>query len=68
MPGGPALAKCSLAGAGAMRLAKQLLWQQSAHPVAFAPRAEAHPTTAQIFALPIGGLAGSEIGQFALRA
>jgi sugar (pentulose or hexulose) kinase len=53
-------------GAGAMRLAKQLLWQQSAYPVEFA-RAKAYLTTAQFFALRLGGRAASEISQLAAQ-
>ena len=37
-------------GAGAMQLAKQLLWQQSAYPVEFA-RAKTYLTTAQFLSL-----------------
>ncbi len=53
-------------GAGAMRLAKQLLWQQSAYPVEFA-RAKTYLTTAQFFALRLGGRAASEISQLAAQ-
>ena len=49
-----------------MRLAKQLLWQQSAYPVEFA-RAKAYLTTAQFFALRLGGRAASEISQLAAQ-
>src|SRR6476660_4010760 len=52
---------------GAMRLGKQLLWQQSAHPVEFA-RAKAYLTTAQYFALRLGGRAASEISQLAAQS
>ena len=51
---------------GAMRLGKQLLWQQSAHPVEFA-RAKTYLTTAQFFALRLGGRAASEISQLAAQ-
>src|ERR1700704_5562202 len=54
-------------GAGAMRLAKQLLWQQSAYPVEFA-RAKTYLTTAQFFALRLGGRAASEISQLAAQS
>src|ERR1700681_1842263 len=53
-------------GAGAMRLAKQLLWQQSAFPVEFA-RAKTYLTTAQFFAMRLGGRAASEISQLAAQ-
>jgi sugar (pentulose or hexulose) kinase len=53
-------------GAGAMRLAKQLLWQESAFPVEFA-RAKAYLTTAQFFAMRLGGRAASEISQLAAQ-
>jgi sugar (pentulose or hexulose) kinase len=53
-------------GAGAMRLAKQLLWQQSAFPAEFA-RAKAYLTTAQYFAMRFGGGAASEISQLAAQ-
>ena len=43
-------------GAGAMRLAKQLLWQQTAYPAEFA-RATAYLTTAQYLAMRLGGRA-----------
>jgi sugar (pentulose or hexulose) kinase len=49
-----------------MRLAKQLLWQESAYPVEFA-RAKAYLTTAQFFALRLGGRAASEISQLAAQ-
>ncbi|MGY0572617.1 carbohydrate kinase [Bradyrhizobium sp. RDM12] len=52
---------------GAMRLGKQLLWQESAHPVEFA-RAKAYLTTAQFFALRLGGRAASEISQLAAQS
>jgi sugar (pentulose or hexulose) kinase len=52
---------------GAMRLGKQLLWQQSAHPVEFA-RAKTYLTTAQFFALRLGGRAASEISQLAAQS
>src|SRR3984893_11585529 len=51
-------------GAGAMRLAKQLLWQESAFPAEFA-RAKTYLTTAQFFAMRLGGRAASEISQLA---
>ena len=54
-------------GAGAMRLAKQLLWQESAYPVEFA-RAKTYLTTAQFFALRLGGRAASEISQLAAQS
>jgi sugar (pentulose or hexulose) kinase len=54
-------------GAGAMRLAKQLLWQQSAFPAEFA-RAKACLTTAQFFAMRLGGHAASEISQLAAQS
>src|SRR5712671_3487903 len=53
-------------GDGAMRLAKQLLWQQSAYPAEFA-RAKVYLTTAQFFALRLGGRAASEISQLAAQ-
>jgi sugar (pentulose or hexulose) kinase len=53
-------------GAGAMRLAKQLLWQESAFPTEFA-RARTYLTTAQFFALRLGGRAASEISQLAAQ-
>src|SRR5882757_2937005 len=53
-------------GAGAMQLAKQLLWQQSAYPVEFA-RATTYLTTAQFFALRLGGRAASEISQLSAQ-
>src|SRR5882724_317339 len=52
---------------GAMRLGKQLLWQESAHPVEFA-RAKSYLTTAQFFALRLGGRAASEISQLAAQS
>jgi sugar (pentulose or hexulose) kinase len=54
-------------GAGAMRLAKQLLWQESAFPTEFA-RAKAYLTTAQFFAVRLGGRAASEISQLAAQS
>jgi sugar (pentulose or hexulose) kinase len=53
-------------GAGAMRLAKQLLWQQTAYPAEFA-RATAYLTTAQYLAMRLGGRAASEISQLAAQ-
>jgi sugar (pentulose or hexulose) kinase len=53
-------------GAGAMRLAKQLLWQERAFPVEFA-RAKTYLTTAQFFAMRLGGRAASEISQLAAQ-
>jgi sugar (pentulose or hexulose) kinase len=53
-------------GAGAMRLAKQLLWQESAFPAEFA-RAKTYLTTAQFFAMRFGGRAASEISQLAAQ-
>jgi sugar (pentulose or hexulose) kinase len=53
-------------GAGAMRLAKQLLWQESAFPTEFA-RAKKYLTTAQYFAMRFGGRAASEISQLAAQ-
>lgn len=53
-------------GAGAIRLAKQLLWQQNAYPAEFA-RAKTYLTTAQFFALRLGGRAASEISQLAAQ-
>ena len=53
-------------GAGAMRLAKQLLWQETAFPAEFA-RAKAYLTTAQFFAMRLGGRAASEISQLAAQ-
>jgi sugar (pentulose or hexulose) kinase len=53
-------------GAGGMRLAKQLLWQESAFPTEFA-RARTYLTTAQFFALRLGGRAASEISQLAAQ-
>src|SRR5712675_1468699 len=52
---------------GAMRLGKQLLWQESAYPVEFA-RARTYLTTAQFFALRLGGRAASEISQLAAQS
>src|SRR6476659_9130803 len=54
-------------GTGAMRLAKQLLWQESAFPTEFA-RAKTYLTTAQFFALRLGGRAASEISQLAAQS
>ena len=51
---------------GAMRLGKQLLWQESAYPAEFA-RAKTYLTTAQYFALRLGGRAASEISQLAAQ-
>src|SRR6267154_242571 len=51
---------------GAMRLGKQLLWQESAYPVEFA-RARTYLTTAQFFAMRLGGRAASEISQLAAQ-
>jgi sugar (pentulose or hexulose) kinase len=53
-------------GAGAMRLAKQLLWQERAFPTEFA-RAKTYLTTAQYFAMRLGGRAASEISQLAAQ-
>jgi sugar (pentulose or hexulose) kinase len=53
-------------GAGAMRLAKQLLWQESEFPAEFA-RAKTYLTTAQFFAMRLGGRAASEISQLAAQ-
>jgi sugar (pentulose or hexulose) kinase len=53
-------------GSGAMRLAKQLLWQQTACPVEFA-RATCYLTTAQYAAMRLGGRAASEISQLAAQ-
>lgn len=53
-------------GAGAMRLAKQLLWQECAFPAEFA-RAKTYLTTAQFFTLRLGGRAASEISQLAAQ-
>lgn len=53
-------------GAGAIRLAKQLLWQESAFPDEFA-RATGYLTTAQFFAVRLGGRAASEISQLAAQ-
>jgi sugar (pentulose or hexulose) kinase len=47
-------------GAGAMRLAKQLLWQESAFPAEFA-RAKTYLTTAQFFAMRLGGRAARDL-------
>jgi sugar (pentulose or hexulose) kinase len=53
-------------GSGAMRLAKQLLWQQTAFPIEFA-RASSYLTTAQYVAMRLGGRAASEISQLAAQ-
>jgi sugar (pentulose or hexulose) kinase len=53
-------------GSGAMRLAKQLLWQQTAFPIEFA-RATCYLTTAQYVAMRLGGRAASEISQLAAQ-
>jgi len=53
-------------GSGAMRLAKQLLWQQTACPVEFA-RATCYLTTAQYLAMRLGGRPASEISQLAAQ-
>jgi sugar (pentulose or hexulose) kinase len=53
-------------GAGAMRLAKQLLWQESAFPAEFS-RAKTYLTTAQFFTMRLGGRAASEISQLAAQ-
>jgi sugar (pentulose or hexulose) kinase len=53
-------------GAGAMRLAKQLLWQESAFPAEFS-RAKTYLTTAQFFSMRLGGRAASEISQLAAQ-
>lgn len=63
----PAYDEVFCGSGGAMRLAKQLLWQESAHPVEFA-RANAYLTTAQFFALRLGGRAASEISQLAAQS
>lgn len=52
---------------GAMRLGKQLLWQESAYPVEFA-HAKTYLTTAQFIALRLGGRAASEISQLAAQS
>src|SRR5882757_7812623 len=52
---------------GTMRLGKQLFWQESAYPVEFT-RAKAYLTTAQFFALRLGGRAASEISQLAAQS
>ena len=49
-------------GSGAMRLAKQLLWQQTDYPSEFA-RATAYLTTAQYVAMRLGGRQASEISE-----
>src|SRR5260221_2561260 len=51
-------------GDGAMRLAKQLLWQQSPYPAEFA-RAKVYLTTAQFFALRLRGRTPNEIPHLA---
>jgi len=53
-------------GSGAMRLAKQLLWQQTDYPSEFA-RATAYLTTAQYVAMRLGGRQASEISQLAAQ-
>ena len=53
-------------GAGVMRLAKQLLWQESAFPAEFA-RAKTYLTTAQFVAMRLGGGVASEISQLAAQ-
>jgi sugar (pentulose or hexulose) kinase len=53
-------------GAGAMRLAKQLLWQENAYPTEFA-QARTYLTTAQYVATRFGGRAASEISQLAAQ-
>jgi len=53
-------------GSGAMRLAKQLLWQQTECPAEFA-RATAYLTTAQYLAMRLGGRQASEISQLAAQ-
>src|ERR1700682_6348223 len=53
-------------GAAAMRLAKQLLWQEDAFPDEFA-RAKTYLTTAQFFAMRLGGRGASEISQLAAQ-
>lgn len=53
-------------GAGAMRLAKQLLWQERDFPDAFA-KADMYLTTAQYFAMRLGGRPASEISQLAAQ-
>jgi sugar (pentulose or hexulose) kinase len=53
-------------GAGAMRLAKQLLWQESAFPAQFA-RAKNYLTTAQFITRRLGGCVASEISQLAAQ-
>jgi sugar (pentulose or hexulose) kinase len=63
----PAYAEVFCGISGAMRLGKQLLWQQSAHPIEFA-RAKTYLTTAQFFALRLGGRAASEISQLAAQS
>jgi sugar (pentulose or hexulose) kinase len=53
--------------ASAARCGKQLLWQESAYPVEFS-RAKTYLTTAQFFALRLGGRAASEISQLAAQS
>jgi sugar (pentulose or hexulose) kinase len=53
-------------GAGAMRIAKQLLWQSRGWPEAFA-RAKMYLTTAQFLAWRLGGRPASEISQMAAQ-
>ena len=53
-------------GSGAMRLAKQLLWQETACPAEFG-RASCYLTTAQYVAMRLGGRAASEISQLAAQ-
>lgn len=53
-------------GSGAMRLAKQLLWQETACPAEFA-RATCYLTTAQYVAMRLGGRSASEISQLAAQ-
>src|SRR3954470_16590189 len=52
---------------GAMRLGKQLLLAGTAYPAEFA-RAKAYLTTAQYFAMRLGGRAASEISQLAAQS
>ena len=52
---------------GAMRLGKQLLWQERACPVEFACTKN-YLTTAQFFALRLGGRAASEISQLVAQS
>jgi sugar (pentulose or hexulose) kinase len=53
-------------GSGAMRLAKQMLWQQTDYPAEFA-RATSYLTTAQYVAMRLGGRQASEISQLAAQ-